>query len=111
MNRLVLALSLVLSGLPSVSAADTLGLGQIGAAWQNALSASRCDEVRNLFLGEVDLDDGYMPAESVVRLLFVSAYIQGYAEGQDMTYGDLLAVWGAFCRENPDANWRDFDSN
>ena len=46
-----------------------------------------------------------MTEHDVIAMQFIFAYMRGYAAAKGVSYGAVLAEFGAFCESHPDSFW------
>ena len=103
--RLLVTFLLTLSSPAFAQDISILGVDS-ARAW--VLNEASCDEARGLFLRAPE-DARDMSAEDLVRLLFISTYVEGYAKAKNQDFSLVLVHWGRYCERNPTANWLDFE--
>ena len=81
------------------AAADTAE-GEMPAATDEAAGG----DVRELFRVDPSVASD-MPDGDVVSMLFVFAYVKGYAAASGEDYSVALSRLGAYCEAHPEAHW------
>ncbi|MCA0961668.1 hypothetical protein [Salipiger bermudensis] len=96
-------LAVLLAG-PTLASAGGETLQAVNRAEDWVLTKATCAEARGLFtVDPVEAAD--MPEDDVIAMQFIFVYLHGYAAAKGMSYGTVLAEFGAFCQANPDSFW------
>ncbi|MBY6004294.1 hypothetical protein KUV62_10265 [Salipiger bermudensis] len=101
--RLFLA---VLLAVPCFATAGVETLQVVDQAEDWAMTKASCAEARGLFLVE-PAKAADMSEHDVIAMQFIFTYMRGYAAAKGVSYGTILAEFGAFCEANPDIFWLD----
>ncbi|WP_144266901.1 hypothetical protein [Salipiger bermudensis] len=101
MKRVLLAVLLAVPGFASAGV-ETLQVVDQAEEW--AMTKATCAEARGLFLVD-PAKAADMTEHDVIAMQFIFAYMRGYAAAKGVSYGAVLAEFGAFCKSHPDSFW------
>lgn len=89
---------------PSFVMADPATLEVVSASETWLFDEATCGDVRELFRVDPSVASD-MPDGDVVSMLFVFAYVKGYAAASGEDYSVALSRLGAYCEAHPEAHW------
>lgn len=89
---------------PAFAMADPATLEVVSASETWLFDEATCGDVRELFRVDPSVASD-MPDGDVVSMLFVFAYVKGYAAASGEDYSVALSRLGAYCEAHPEAHW------
>lgn len=89
---------------PTLAMADPATLEVVSASESWLFDEATCGDVRELFRVDPSVASD-MPDGDVVSMLFVFAYVKGYAAASGEDYSVALSRLGAYCEAHPEVHW------